>query len=349
MTEEQTKKLRLLLTGLACGDSLGSTSEFTPQQQVPAVYAQHRRTGWPFAQAGGGPFGWPKGAPTDDTDMAMCLVRSFLEKGRFDPADVAERFVGWMRSGPRDIGGTTRRTLGRIASGSPWHEGALADYRSNPDNAANGSLMRNGVVPALADTLEEAFAVTLHHGMTTHYSPLPQACCAAQTYLLWELLAGRWPFEGAWTSECRDRWTAWLDSAGDEATKAWRAECGPAIAGAWRTLEGAEWDPDRFNPFGMSFGGKAGYCLLTLQIAVWAVQWSRTDEPFAVPRGYPAEPFERGGTGVLGWVALVGNDSDTYGATAGPLVAAAHGGLPAGMIANLSAVAEFNRLLARGT
>ena len=51
---------------------------------------------------------------------------------------------------------------------------------------------------------------------------------------------------------------------------------------------------------------------------------------------------------MLGWVALVGNDSDTYGATAGPLIAAAHGGLPAEMTDSLSAVAEFDRALARG-
>ncbi len=113
MTDEQRKTLRLLLTGLASGDSLGSSAEFVPQSQIPALYAKLKAKGWPFRQVGGGAFNWKPGSPTDDTDQAMCLVRSYVELGRFDPADVAKRLVAWLDSGPPDVGGTTARTLGR--------------------------------------------------------------------------------------------------------------------------------------------------------------------------------------------------------------------------------------------
>ncbi len=100
--------LRLLLAGLAVGDSLGSTSEFIPQQQIPRLYEDWRRRGWPFAQVGGGSFGWDAGDPTDDTEMAWAMVESFIENQMtFDPADVAKRFVVWLASGPKDIGATT--------------------------------------------------------------------------------------------------------------------------------------------------------------------------------------------------------------------------------------------------
>lgn len=341
MKQILSDRLKLLLTGLATGDSLGSTSEFKSQSEVPALYARLKHTGWPFAQVGGGPFGWRPGDPTDDSDMALCLVRSFAELGRFDGADVARRFVEWLRSGPPDVGGTTRRTLGAIAAGTAWHEGGLADYRRNPGNAANGSLMRNGVAAGMADDLAGAFRVSLHHGLMTHYGPLPQLCCAAQTYLAWELLAGRDPFAGDWLQALRPEWSAWLEGDADEVTAAWRRNSAAGLPAAWETIASAEWDPRAFNPFGLKFGGNDGYCVLSLQIAVWAAWWSRTEEPFPVPAGYAPEPFKQRGPWALGWVALIGHDADTYGASAGPLVAAVHGGLPEEMTRPLSALEAF--------
>lgn len=113
--------LRMLLTGLAAGGSLGATSEFASRARVPEIHHAGRDRGRPFRPVGGN--GWAAGQPTDDTDMAMCIVHSWLELGRFDGADVARRLVARMQSGPADIGGTRRRTPARIADGAPWHEG----------------------------------------------------------------------------------------------------------------------------------------------------------------------------------------------------------------------------------
>jgi len=318
----------LLLAGLSAGDSLGSTSEFVPQSRVPDVYAEYQDQGWPFRQVGGGSFGWQPGQPTDDTDMAMCLVKSFRQLGWFDGPDVACRFVEWMQGGPRDIGDTTQTTLSGIANGTPWFEGGLAEYRRNQNSAANGSLMRNGVVPGMASDLDEAFRISLSHGLMTHYAPLPQICCAAQTYLIRELLAGRQPFDDDWLPAFRGRFEAWLSGTNEEIIRAWQANVETHLPDAWATFEAADWTPDRFNPFEVSYSNRAGYCLLTLQIAVWAVQWSLRDEPFPVPDGFPSEVFARRGPCVLCWVAMIGHDSDTYGAATGPLIAATHRGLP---------------------
>jgi hypothetical protein len=103
---------------------------------------------------------------------------------------------------------------------------------------------------------------------------------------------------------------------------------GTALKEAQGTLARADFDPHRFNPFQIDYSGREGYSLLTLQIAIWALQWSRLDEPFSVPHGFPSEVFERRGSWTLGWVAMIGHDSDTYGATAGPLLAILHGDLP---------------------
>ena len=91
--------LRVLLTGLHAGDSLGSTSEFVAPRDIPAVMREHEAHGWPHWQVGGGTFGWESGDPTDDTDMALCLVRAHVRHRRtqpesqdaFDPHDVFGR------------------------------------------------------------------------------------------------------------------------------------------------------------------------------------------------------------------------------------------------------------------
>jgi ADP-ribosylglycohydrolase len=333
--------LVLLLTGLAAGDSLGSTSEFVPREDVPAVYEEYRSRGWPFRQVGGGAFNWPPGGPTDDTRMALCIMRSFLRQGRFDGADVTAEFVKWLEGNPPDVGNATRAGLSAVRSGTPWYDGALSGYRNNPNAAANGSLMRNGVIPALADSLDDAFRFSVLHGLPTHYAPLPALCCCAQTYLLWEVLAKR-PMPVEWLPAFRERFTHWLDGDWNDAILRWRGNAERDFPSAWTKLDEADFDPDSFDPFKIEFAGADGYCLLTLQIAVWAAHWSSHSVAFPTPWRFPADVFRRAtGPWFLAAVAMIGHDSDTYGAAAGPMIAAMHGGLPEDFTSNLQALKEL--------
>jgi hypothetical protein len=353
-----TGHLRLLLAGLAAGDSLGSTSEFADAAGVAAAYARHSAAGWPFRQVGGGPFLWAPGDPMDATDMAMCVVRTVLKGGgRFDPAAVADAFAGWLRTGPRDVGGTTAHALRRRQAGVAWDACGRDGYRANPGNAANGSLMRNGVVAAVAGDLDGAFRRTLWQAVVTLYDPLSLLCCGVQTWVLRRLLdagpgtgAAGLPAGGppAWAAAGAEAFAGWLGREADPAVRRWRDEVGDAAVARDRdTLAAADVSPafDPFDPRWRSVGH--GYSVLTLQVALWALAWAAAGEPYPrVPPHLPAELFGRTGAGVLGWVALVGRDSDWYGATAGPLVAAALGGLPTDMTAGLTALSEFDGLTA---
>ena len=49
----------------------------------------------------------------------------------------------------------------------------------------------------------EGYRITLSHGTITHYGPLPQICCAAQTYLIWQHLDGRDACNDQWVPEFR--------------------------------------------------------------------------------------------------------------------------------------------------
>ena len=67
------------------------------------------------------------GQPTDDSEMALALARSILERGRFEGEAALEAYREWLRSSPFDVGGTV---------------GAALRDHPNPGSQANGSLMR---------------------------------------------------------------------------------------------------------------------------------------------------------------------------------------------------------------
>ena len=109
MGEVSTRdRFRGCLVGLAAGDALGTTLEFSPPGSFDPI----------DDMVGGGPFGLRAGQWTDDTSMALCLATSLLESGGFDPLDQMRRYLRWFREGYLsstgecfDIGGTTMRSL----------------------------------------------------------------------------------------------------------------------------------------------------------------------------------------------------------------------------------------------
>ncbi|MDB5298104.1 MAG: hypothetical protein JWO31_4087, partial [Phycisphaerales bacterium] len=288
---------------------------------------------------------------TDDGDQALCLIRSYVDRGRFDPADVGGKLVGWLDGNPPDVGGTTRRTLGRLRSGVPWHDAAYADFQRNPGNAANGSLMRNGVLPGICfgQELDLLFRATVQHSIVTHYAPLPVLCCAVQSWVIADLLGGwgQGPADdpGGWLDHFYADWNSYLEDEDDPHVRQWVDRTRGHFQAAGEAIEAAAWTRDAFDPFRTDFAGRAGYCLLTLQVGVWALLWSLTKDQFPIPKGFPADAFARRGAWCLAWPALVGHDSDTTGATAGPMVAAAHGAVPVELAERLEAVAAFDMLV----
>jgi ADP-ribosylglycohydrolase len=105
----------------------------------PALIAQLDRT---FVREvhGGGPFELERGQVTDDTELALCLARSLVARGRYDEEDVARRYVEWCASHPPDCGGTTRRAFGTTPSAERW--APVLRHRALQDTQANGALMR---------------------------------------------------------------------------------------------------------------------------------------------------------------------------------------------------------------
>jgi ADP-ribosyl-[dinitrogen reductase] hydrolase len=133
----------------------------------------------------------PPGTFTDDTEMALALAESLLWTCPLEPADLAQRFVAWYRTGPYDIGIHTRSVLARVAAGSPWDLAVEAQQAEDPDSAGNGSLMRAWPV-ALAhfENLNQLLADSRLQSRVTHPHPDCEAACAFSNAVIYSLFQG---------------------------------------------------------------------------------------------------------------------------------------------------------------
>lgn len=230
------------LFGLAVGDALGTTLEFS----TPGSFNKHSE------MVGGGPFKLKPGDWTDDTSMALCLADSILETGGFNPQDQMNRYVRWRDEGYLsstgkcfDIGVATSRSLDAFKAWGEPYSGAI-----DPERAGNGSLMRLAPIPMRWRT---DLAQTAHYAAlssrTTHAAP--EAVDACRYYAVLVALV--------------------LNGAGKDQVLATNPDClevfennplSPAIAeiaaGSYREME-----PPQIRG--------SGYVVHTLEAALWAL------------------------------------------------------------------------------
>src|SRR3954447_12512998 len=140
MTESMHRSHRAAgaLVGSAVGDALGAPFEFGPPGRFSARFPTPAR-GAQTEMCGGGSCGWAPGEFTDDTQMALLVATSLVERGGLDEADVFHRFRTRLEAGPRDVGNQTRAVLG---SGRPWDVAAAETFARSGHAAGTGSLIR---------------------------------------------------------------------------------------------------------------------------------------------------------------------------------------------------------------
>lgn len=174
------------MLGLAVGDALGAPVEGMRRDEI------ERRYGRVTELFGGGWLGLGLGEWTDDTAMMLCIARSIVEKGRFDPEDVAVKFLGWFQAGALGIGRTTWVALQALSTGAPWKDaGRIAHERLGGISAGNGSIMRCAPI-ALLDVKDPETLIrdSIDSSVITHWDP--RACwgAAALNLAISELICG---------------------------------------------------------------------------------------------------------------------------------------------------------------
>ncbi len=117
--------------GLLVGDALGAPVEGWPWQRIRGRY------GWLEEMVRGR---LPAGSYTDDGQMAVGLLESLVEAGRFDPALCAARWLANYDPG-RGYGGRLEGIMVRLRAGEDWSS-------VGTDSFGNGSAMRVGPLGA---------------------------------------------------------------------------------------------------------------------------------------------------------------------------------------------------------
>lgn len=164
-----------VLLGLACGDALGRPVEFKSADQIEMTH------GTLTEMVGHGTWGQPAGTVTDDTEQALCIARSLVECGAFDPDDIADRFVEWYESNPFDIGIMTQKSIARLQSGIAWDAAGEQVWKASPEgsNAGNGSVMRcPPLALACAGDPDSLVLVSQQSSQITHADPRCTYGCA---------------------------------------------------------------------------------------------------------------------------------------------------------------------------
>jgi len=176
-------RYRGCLLGLACGDAVGTTVEFSARGTFAPV----------TDMAGGGPFGLVAGQWTDDTSMALCLATSLVHCRGTELRDQMGRYVNWWQWGYLsatgecfDIGMTVRAALNRFLVTQYPVAGS-----TDPCTAGNGSLMRLAPVAMwFAPDIEAVRHNARLSSSTTHGAAEAVDCCELYAELLVRALQG---------------------------------------------------------------------------------------------------------------------------------------------------------------
>jgi len=297
------ERARGALLGLAVGDVLGTTLEFSTPRELgfrPLLAGPHDDI------TGRGPWGLAPGQVTDDTQMACCLLASLRACVGFHADDAGRRYVEW-RTHAFDIGSQTHAALDAIDRGVPAHEAGRHVWETRGRNAAgNGSLMRTAPIGVwFAEDPATRRAAALSDSAITHYDPRYQLACAAFDAAIATALHG--PTDpGALVVAARAEIDAAAAALGERDPGA-VAETEAARRALCADLDAAGRDDPRLYGPDLHLHRHAGFVRVAFRLAFW--------------EALHAPSF---GAGLVDAVNR-GGDADTNGAIAGALLGACHG------------------------
>lgn len=236
----ELQRVKGCLLGLAVGDALGTTLEFTERGNQPII----------TDMVGGGPFELAPGQWTDDTSMALCIAESLLSNGGFDAKDVMDRFVRWRRHGENSVTGecfgigiTTQKALARYTDTHNPLSGP-----TEADTAGNGSLMRLAPIPIFyRSSTDRAREFSRLQSLTTHGALEAIEACEFFSDLLLDAFGGNTK-----SQVLRRREWSGCESIRKIAARDWESkQCDEIVSSGYvvRSLEAVLWCVDRAGSF----------------------------------------------------------------------------------------------------
>ena len=176
------------LYGVAMGDALGAPLEFMSAEEI------QQRHGYVTEMIGGGWLNVLPGEVTDDTQMTLCVGNGIIESPDDPVVAVGKRFIEWLRSGPKDVGGTCSSSISSAISfagnrnaptKADWRDASSrTDKMTGGRSAGNGSLMRT-VYPGLYyKDLHKAVNVAAEISEMTHFDDKATNACRLYTTMI---------------------------------------------------------------------------------------------------------------------------------------------------------------------
>lgn len=277
------------LLGVHAGDALGATVEFSSWAQIREQYPDGVRQ-----IVGGGPFHWPAGHATDDTDLTRAVLLAYLTPGRDVVRAAADHMLDWLEGRwPDRMPGKAPRDVGRATlTGLRSYQRTRDPYTSGcgAGQAGNGSLMRCIPTAVAVRDRDRRIRESIRISAITHADPRCTIACAAYNDMAAALLDG---------TNTDDAVSAGLQVA--------LKLGGNAVADA--IDYGRQLKPAMLVQTGQTFleDEAAGFVLDSLSLAVAAV---------LDPRPLPDVVVD---------IVRIGNDTDTNAAIAGGLLGARDG------------------------
>lgn len=212
MISSKHDRIRGTILGGALGDAVGLFTEFMSRREATSIYGPNPK----FKLKPPVPEGFQgvhldyhrtlfdRGDFTDDTDLSLLTLMSFLNKGGptdagIDALDYAQRLRNWVSYGfvplgklPVDIGNTIR-----TVANSPNYVNAPVEIAKSvwesggKRNAANGAVMRIPIVGALLFNDEKRlYSSAINLASTTHADPRCLVSCTIMVGLIAALIRG---------------------------------------------------------------------------------------------------------------------------------------------------------------
>ena len=154
--EERLARARCSQEGLSVGDAFGEQFFHLPDQAADHIATQTLPIPpWPY---------------TDDTEMALSIVRILRQYGTIKPDHLAASFAQQYNPS-RGYGPSMHHLLRSIRAGSPWQEVATSQF-SGQGSFGNGAAMRVAPVGAyFAETMDDVIREASTSAQVTHTHP----------------------------------------------------------------------------------------------------------------------------------------------------------------------------------
>lgn len=186
--EDIRNRMMGCLYGQAIGDALGFGTEAMSLEDVRRNYP-HGLSRYSDIVQDSRRAGWPIGWWTDDTEMMLLILDSYVAHKGFDIQDLAKRFLDWYDIiGYRCCGMLTKKALNfapPIYEKDPISVSELVWKLKGGDNAPNGGLMRTSIAGLFPGNVEQ-YAKEICQ--MTHFDSRCVASCVIASMLINDLV-----------------------------------------------------------------------------------------------------------------------------------------------------------------